>query len=112
MRSGCSFLASGVAANSSSLEAFVTQPVTRDGRWYYTRVPEGEEYPVYCRKRAVSDCDAWTFIREEVLLDQNVIAQRFGTFLSSSGAYSFLVSFFAAYMVMGSGFRFRVLSIH
>jgi protease II len=112
MRSGCSFLASGVAAKSSSLEEFVMQPVTRDGRWYYTRVPEGEEYPVYCRKRAVADCDAWTFSREEVLLDQNVIAQRFGTFLSSSRAYSFLVSFFAAYMVMGSGFRFRVLSIH
>jgi len=98
-------LASGVVANSSSLEEFVTQPVTRIARWYYTRVPEGEEYPVYCRKRAVADCDAWTFNREEVLLDQNVIAQRFGTVLSSSRASSFLVSFFAAHRVKGLGFR-------
>lgn len=55
-----------------------TPPERWGSWWYYTRVPEGEEYPVYCRKRAVADCDAWTFNREEVLLDQNVIAQRFG----------------------------------
>ena len=48
-------------------------------RWYYSKVPEGGEFPVYYRRRAEgSDVKAFMTAHEETLLDQNDIARQFG----------------------------------
>lgn len=48
-------------------------------RWYYSKVPEGGEFPVYYRRRAEgSDVKAFMTAPEETLLDQNDIARQFG----------------------------------
>jgi oligopeptidase B len=51
----------------------VDVPVPHGGYFYYSRIAEGQQYPVYARKRAESraDLDA---ADEEVLLDLNVLA--------------------------------------
>jgi oligopeptidase B len=43
-------------------------PVKRDDYFYYTRMVEGGQYPLYCRKRGGLDA------AEEILLDQNALA--------------------------------------
>ena len=43
-------------------------PYRLDDYWYYNRVEEGEEYPIYCRKQGSLEAD------EEVLLDVNELA--------------------------------------
>lgn len=43
-------------------------PYRRDGYYYYTRVEEGKEYPIYCRKKASLEAP------EEVLVDVNQLA--------------------------------------
>ena len=56
-------------------------PVRNRGYWYYTRYEEGKEYAINCRKPAgdevkYEDCVG----AEEVLLDQNVLAEGFDYF--------------------------------
>ncbi len=43
-------------------------PYRRDGYFYYTRVEEGKEYPIYCRKKGSLDAP------EEILVDVNQVA--------------------------------------
>ncbi|MEZ4952991.1 MAG: S9 family peptidase [Saprospiraceae bacterium] len=43
-------------------------PYLDNGYWYYTRYEEGEEYPIYCRKKGSLDA------AEEVILNVNVLA--------------------------------------
>ncbi len=43
-------------------------PYFRDGYYYYTRVEEGKEYPLYCRKKGSLDAP------EEILVDVNQVA--------------------------------------
>ncbi|MBA3469111.1 MAG: S9 family peptidase, partial [Herpetosiphonaceae bacterium] len=45
-----------------------TVPVRRDDYFYYTRVAEGQQYPIYCRKHGSLEA------AEEILLDQNLLA--------------------------------------
>lgn len=44
-------------------------PYQLGGYWYYDRVEEGGEYPIYCRKKGSMDGE------EEVLLDVNALAE-------------------------------------
>jgi oligopeptidase B len=46
-------------------------PYKDNGYWYYTRFEEGKQYPVYCRKKENLQAP------EEVLLDQNKMAEGF-----------------------------------
>ncbi len=49
-------------------ETDLTVPYRKGGYFYYTRTEEGEQYPIYCRKRGRLDAE------EETILDQNVLA--------------------------------------
>jgi oligopeptidase B len=49
-------------------------PYRKDGYYYYTRTIEGEDYPVYCRKKGSLDA------AEEILLDGNEAAKGHGFF--------------------------------
>ncbi len=44
-------------------------PYKDNGYWYYTRYEEGQEYPIYCRKRGSLEAD------EEVMLNVNELAK-------------------------------------
>jgi oligopeptidase B len=44
-------------------------PVQRDDYFYYTRMEQGQQYPIHCRRHASLDAP------EELLLDQNELAQ-------------------------------------
>jgi oligopeptidase B len=44
-------------------------PARKNGYWYYTRFVEGQEYPVYARRKGSRDAP------EQVLLDGNALAQ-------------------------------------
>ncbi len=44
-------------------------PARKNGYWYYTRFVEGQEYPVYARRKGTPDA------AEEVLLDGNALAK-------------------------------------
>ncbi|MBY0425677.1 MAG: oligopeptidase B, partial [Cytophagales bacterium] len=44
-------------------------PYKSNGYWYYSKYYEGQEYPVYCRKKGSLDAE------EEVFLDVNQLAQ-------------------------------------
>ena len=57
-----------------------TVPERMGGYWYYQRTEAGKQYPIYCRKKGSLDAD------EEVLLDQNVIAE--GKAFCRIGAFS------------------------
>ncbi len=46
-----------------------TEPEVNGGYYYYRRTEAGQEYPIYCRKKGSLDAP------EEVLLDQNELAQ-------------------------------------
>ena len=50
-------------------ETDLTVPVKIDDYYYYTRTFEGKQYRVHCCKRGILDSN------EEVLLDQNELAQ-------------------------------------
>lgn len=50
-------------------EADLSVPERMDDYFYYTRTEEGQQYPIYCRKRGGLDA------AEEVLLDQNALAE-------------------------------------
>ncbi|MBT0812595.1 S9 family peptidase [Litoribacter ruber] len=49
-------------------------PYFKDGYYYYTKYIKGGEYPVFCRKKETLEAD------EEVILDQNVLAEDFDYF--------------------------------
>jgi oligopeptidase B len=47
-------------------------PYRRDDYFYYTRVEDGKDYPIYCRKRGSLEGE------EEVMIDANVLAEGHG----------------------------------
>lgn len=49
-------------------------PYKSNGYWYYTRYEEGKQYPIFCRKQGTLDAP------EEILLDQNKLAEGFKYF--------------------------------
>ncbi|MDX2212105.1 MAG: S9 family peptidase [Oculatellaceae cyanobacterium bins.114] len=50
-------------------ETDLSVPYRKDNFYYYTRTEEGKAYPIYCRKKGSLESE------EEVLLDQNVLAE-------------------------------------
>lgn len=50
-------------------ETDLSVPYRKGDFYYYTRTEEGKAYPIYCRKQGSLDAD------EDVLLDQNVLAE-------------------------------------
>lgn len=75
----------------SRISTTISTPPERWGPWlYYQYIPEGKEYPVLCR-RLETEKTGWlkTFLhyamsksmQEEVLLDWNELAEKYGTFL-------------------------------
>lgn len=62
------------------LETDSTVPEKKGGYFYYTRTQAGEQYPIYCRKWDSLDAP------EEVLLDQNLLAE--GKPFCSIGAFA------------------------
>ncbi len=52
-------------------EKDLSVPYFEDGYWYYVRFEEGQEYPVYCRKKETLDAP------EEILLDVNLEAKSY-----------------------------------
>jgi oligopeptidase B len=57
-------------------------PYRLDDYFYYTRVEEGKEYPIYCRKKGSLESP------EEVMLDVNIMAQGHGYFAVGDRAIS------------------------
>jgi oligopeptidase B len=57
-------------------------PVFKNGYYYYSRVVEGKDYFVYCRKKGSLDA------KEEVLLDVNAMAEGHGYFSATGFAIS------------------------
>ena len=49
-------------------------PYFKDGFFYYTKYVKGGEYPLFCRKKETLDAE------EEVILDQNILAEDFDYF--------------------------------
>src|SRR5258708_25850323 len=45
-------------------------PYRRRGYWYYQREVEGQQYPLYCRRKGSMEAP------EEILVDQNELAKR------------------------------------
>ncbi|HIW62787.1 MAG TPA: S9 family peptidase [Candidatus Stackebrandtia excrementipullorum] len=62
-------------------ETDLTVPSRRGDWWYYSRTEEGKQYPIHCRVKASGDTppelgeDGGALAGEEVLLDQNVLAE-------------------------------------
>ncbi|MBD2464948.1 S9 family peptidase [Oscillatoria sp. FACHB-1407] len=50
-------------------ETDLSVPYRKDNFYYYTRTEEGKAYPIYCRKKGSLEGE------EEVILDQNVLAE-------------------------------------
>jgi oligopeptidase B len=50
-------------------------PTRRGAYFYYTRLVEGKQYPIHCRKKAADDGSFPTEAAEEVLLDLNELAR-------------------------------------
>ena len=61
-------------------ETDISAPEKRGRYFYYTRSEQGRQYPIYCRKEASLDAS------EEILLDQNLIAE--GKSFCRIGAFS------------------------
>ena len=51
-----------------------TAPYRLGDNWYYTRMEEGQQYPIHCRKKGSLEAE------EEVLLDVNAMAEGHGYF--------------------------------
>ena len=82
----------------------VSAPYKKGDYFYYTRLEDGQEYPIYCRKKGSLDAP------EEVMLDVNVLAQghdffHVGLFAISSGQN------LVAYPVDTAGRRFFTIRI-
>lgn len=52
-------------------------PYFKNGYWYYTKYNEGQEYPVYCRKKGSLEG------KEQVMLDVNTLAKGHGYYAAS-----------------------------
>lgn len=50
-------------------------PVQKGGFYYYQRTVEGKQYPIYCRKAASADGSLHDTADEQVLLEQNAMAE-------------------------------------
>jgi oligopeptidase B len=50
-------------------------PVRRGAFYYYSRVQEGKQYPIRCRKKVAADGSWNDKAQEEVILDQNELAK-------------------------------------
>ena len=50
-------------------ETDTAAPFRKDGYWYYSRTEKGKQYPILCRRKGSLEAP------EQVLLDQNVLAQ-------------------------------------
>src|SRR4051812_6913716 len=50
-------------------ETDTAAPFLKDGYWYYSRTEKGKQYPILCRRKGSLEA------HEQVLLDQNVLAQ-------------------------------------
>jgi oligopeptidase B len=59
-------------------ETDLSVPEWRDGWFYYLRIEQGQQYPLYCRRRG-SDRNSMDGA-EEILLDQNELAEGHGYF--------------------------------
>ena len=57
-------------------------PYKENGYWYYSRFEEGKQYPVYCRKKESLDAP------EEIMLDQNQLAEGFKYYSIGGSAVS------------------------
>jgi oligopeptidase B len=58
-------------------ETDLSVPFRKDGRWFYTRTEEGQQYPILCRTAIEPDPklpEGAAVPGEEVLLDMNVLA--------------------------------------
>jgi len=53
-------------------------PYLKNGYWYYTRFDEGDEYPIYCRKKGYLNAE------EEILLNVNVLARGYDYYWAGS----------------------------
>jgi oligopeptidase B len=56
-------------------EVDLSVPTRRGGYYYYTRTEAGQQYPINCRRRAGADLAYDGKAPEQVLLDQNKLAQ-------------------------------------
>ena len=56
-------------------ETDLSLPVRRGSYYYYNRVEAGKQYPIYCRRKAKPDLSDDPKAREEILLDENVLAK-------------------------------------
>jgi oligopeptidase B len=57
-------------------------PYKENGYWYYSRFEEGKQYPIYCRKKESLDAP------EEIMLDQNQLAEGFKYYSIGGSAVS------------------------
>lgn len=55
-------------------ETDLSVPEKVDDYYYYRRTEQGRQYPIYCRKKGSLDA------KEEILLDQNVLAKQYAYF--------------------------------
>jgi oligopeptidase B len=63
-------------------ETDLSVPVRKGAYWYYTRMVEGQQYPIHCRVAVVAEepdppatADGTPLPGEEILLDDNVLAE-------------------------------------
>lgn len=56
-------------------ETDLSVPLRRGPWYYYTRVQAGQQYPVYCRRAANADMNDNPQAKEEILLDENLLAK-------------------------------------
>lgn len=75
-----------VAEMKSRMPPKISTPPEKWGPWlYYQYIPEGKEYPVLCRRFSLADGFTEAFLnymrglgKEEILLDWNDIAEKYG----------------------------------
>lgn len=56
-------------------ETDLSVPVRRGPYYYYSRVQAGQQYPIWCRRKAKPDLSIDAKAREEILLDANLLAK-------------------------------------
>ncbi len=79
-------------------ETDLSVPYPKGGYWYYTRTEQGQQYPIYCRKKGSLKA------KEEILLDMNEMAKG-KPFLSIAAFNVSDDSNLLAYTTDDSGFR-------
>lgn len=79
-------------------------PYRKGDYWYYTRTVEGQQYPIYCRKKGTLDA------AEEIMLDANELAQG-EKFFSVTGLEVSDDGHLLAFATDTTGFREYYLSV-